>query len=164
MEAPLPATTAIYMDGKRYECLEKEQFAGGKHRSVLQVEEHIVVADAESGKYMGEFTPTSGSGQDVAQGLINFLQGKGYDVAQLKCIGGDTCAGNSGRENGAWACLERLAGRPMQRFACSLHLTELPLRHFARLYLGPTQGVFDSTVEPRIGTILGSIKVGLIVN
>ena len=38
---------------------------------------------------MGEYTPTPGSGQDMAEGLINFLQGKRYDVAQLKCIDGD---------------------------------------------------------------------------
>ena len=44
---------------------------------------------SESGKYMGEYTPTPGSGQDVAEGLINFLQGKRYNVTQLKCIGGD---------------------------------------------------------------------------
>ena len=132
------------MDGKRFDCLEKETFAEGKQRSVLRTDEHIVVANAETGEYMGQFVPASGSGQDVAQGLVDFLVRKGYDLQKLRCIGGDTCNGNTGKENGAWACLERLIGHSLQHFACALHLTELPLRHVLRLYLGPTEG--DSSV------------------
>ena len=78
-DAPLHTTKAVYLDGKRFAASKKETYGEEttKHRNTLETAEHIVVADAESGEYMGEFIPKSGSGRDVAEGLLEFLRGKG---------------------------------------------------------------------------------------
>ena len=61
-DAPLPPATVIYMDGKRFATSEKESFGEKSKRNVLKTNEHIIVADAQSGDYLGEFVPKSGSG------------------------------------------------------------------------------------------------------
>ena len=37
-------------------------------RTLLKTEEHIIVANGETGEYMGEFVPASGSGRHVTRG------------------------------------------------------------------------------------------------
>ena len=57
---------------------------------------------------------------------------------KLRIIGGDGCAVNTGPKNGVFALFEKEAGKALQHFICCLHITELPLRHLVRFYIGDT--------------------------
>ena len=43
-------------------------------------------------------------------------------------------------QNGVFKCMEKLAGRPMQRVVCMLHHVELPMRALFLYYDGPKSG------------------------
>ena len=64
------------MDGKRYETLLLESADEETHRNAVKVLEHFVVANPENNEYMGEYIPSSGTGKDVALGLMKFLGDK----------------------------------------------------------------------------------------
>ena len=57
----------------------------------------------------------------------------------LRAVGADSTAVNTGRKNGAIRLLECKLGRPLHWFICNLHLNELPLRHLCKKYIGPTE-------------------------
>ena len=143
-DAPVNGTSALFMDGKRFNSLEHETYNGDdgvmKHRNVLKNMEHIIVGNAETGELVGEFTPESGSGKSVAEAFLSFLESKGLKAEDIKIIGGDSTASNTGNTNGCFALIDEISGMPRNHFICCLHLTELPLRHLAEFYLGRTKG------------------------
>ena len=75
---PLPPPSAVFIDGKRYNTLILETKEKDKQtrRGAQKVLEHIAVANAETQDFMGEFTPESGSGKSVADGLKTFFNDK----------------------------------------------------------------------------------------
>ena len=75
-DQPLTPTSSVFIDGKRYNTLLLESADEETRRNAAKVLEHFVVANPENNEYMGEYIPLSGTGKDVALGLINFLGAK----------------------------------------------------------------------------------------
>ena len=73
IRAPVKTTSALFMDGKRFDSQGHETYNGDdgviKHRNFLKNMEHIIVGNAETGELVVEFTPESGSGKNVAEGF-----------------------------------------------------------------------------------------------
>ena len=74
----------------------------------------------------------------------------------MRIIGGDSCAGNTGRLNGVFALVDKITGVAHHHFVCALHLNELPLRHLATHYLGRTMG--PNTFESDLGKQICNLK------
>ena len=144
-DAPLATPpNAVFMDGKRYPTMVQEPYEtdAGKTelRNVLNTLEHIIVANAATGEYIGEFVPKTGSGCNQCKGFVEFLQEKGIDPEQIKILGGDSCPVNMGQYSGAFTLIDEVTSTPRNHFVRTLHLNELPLRHVAQLHLRKTTG------------------------
>ena len=75
-DQPLATPSAVYIDGKRYNTLILEFDDDETRRGAWKALEHIAVANAGNGDFMGEYIPATGSGKDMAIGLKTFLQEK----------------------------------------------------------------------------------------
>ena len=116
-DAETSPSIAYYMDGKRFATLQQESYKGDdgsmKWRNVKKKGvEHIIVANAETGEYVGEFTPPSGSGLDLAEGFVAFLKSKGVNLSKVKVVGGDSTVSQTGASNGAFALIDQITGEP----------------------------------------------------
>ena len=101
-------------------------------------------------------TPATGSGYDIATTLIDFLGESKVDVSALVAVGCDGTAVNTGKTNGAIACMEVLLNIEVQHLICLLHTNELPLRHLMNMVDGQTTG--PSTFSGPIGKKLGDCE------
>ena len=117
----------------------KEKVGDNHERCTEEVVDHYAVTDANRQSLLGSFTPKSGSGDDVGQGLLDFVEGKdGLDIDDVDVLGGDSCYGNTGKFGGVFSYVEYTTKRAFNWFVCLLHLLELLLGHMVRLYVGPT--------------------------
>ena len=80
----------------------------------------------------------------------------------VKIIGGDSTAGNTGQNNGAFVLIDEITGTPHNHFICCLHLTELPLRHLTQFYLGKTKG--PNSFDSELGNAIRDLKNPKIAN
>ena len=70
-ETHKPNVKSVYIDGKIYSTLSSKSNSTNGQTEVTKVE-HYVVCDGETGDYLREFVPRSGSAKNVA-GLHVFL-------------------------------------------------------------------------------------------
>ena len=86
---------------------------------------------AEPGsRYLGHFSPSSGTAKNIANSLIEFCKDKQIDFSKIQAIGCDGINTNVGWKTGVTRKLEENFKRPLHRNICQLHGNELPLRHF----------------------------------
>ena len=122
----------LYFDGKRNVTLQS-----GKKKVV---EEHISLVSEPGSKYIGHVTPSGGLAIDLADSILQFLEANNYDLTQLKVVGADGTAHNTGHIGGAITLLENRLGKSLQWQICLLHFNELPLRHLILHLDGTTSG------------------------
>jgi hypothetical protein len=106
----------------------------------VEDEDHYVVTDSFRESFVGELSPPFGTGKELAKGIIGMLESKGINVDEMYILGGDSTAANTGRFIGAMAEVEKLLGRRFHCWICTLHLTELPICHLIKMYLGEKSG------------------------
>ena len=105
-------------------------------------EEHYAVTSEPDGRYLHHFTPekstpTVTAGEQLANGLVQWLTDHGVDVT-LVAIGADSTNLNTGWHGGAIHYLEKKLGRRLIWLICALHTNELPLRHLVKQVDGGT--------------------------
>ncbi|KAK3909522.1 Transcription antitermination protein NusB [Frankliniella fusca] len=122
----------LYFDGERNVTLQS-----GKKKVV---EEHISSVSEPGSKYIGHVTPSGGLAIDLADSILQFLEANNYDLTQLKVVGADGTAHNTGHIGGAITLLENRLGKSLQWQICLLHFNELPLRHLILHLDGTTSG------------------------
>ena len=72
-----------------------------RKRNVLETQDHYVISDAMRQTFVGEFVPTSGTGEAIGAGLIKFVEEKkGINMDEVRILGGDSCAANGGKCGG----------------------------------------------------------------
>ena len=137
------STNSLFFDGKKTKTLVLEEVdgEGSSQRKTEETRDHYVVSDPTDQSYVGEFEPKTGSGADIGQGLIDFVNAtEGVELDDLEVIGGDGCAVNTGKSNGVFSYVEKQLKQPLQHVVCILHFWEIMLAHFVKLYVGPTSG------------------------
>ena len=128
----------IYFDGKEIDTLEVEG-ANGSYRRKTVKREHIVLVSQPVGKYLSHVTPAGKSAEPTADAIFSFLEEN--DLADdLKVIGMDSTAVNTGHNGGIASKIENKLERKLHWSVCSLHTNELPLRHLFQAIDGPTTG------------------------
>ena len=101
------------------------------------------------GQYTTHVTPQDGTGLALAKELVAVIQERNWDV---KVIGMDGCAVNTGIHNGAIRLVEERLSKPLQHVICGLHLNELLFWHILAETDGVTKGP-DSLSGP-VGSTL----------
>lgn len=129
----------ISFDGKRDLTLKKINVQN-KVRMVKVMEEHVTLVKEPGSKFIGYTTPTRGSGQEIQNGITNFLAEQNYKIDHLVAISCDGTPTNTGRNNGVISCMERYLKRPLQWFVCLFHFNELPLNALLRHFFGKQKG------------------------
>ncbi|GBL81286.1 Dimethylaniline monooxygenase [N-oxide-forming] 2 [Araneus ventricosus] len=101
---------------------------------------HISVICETCGQYVGHVTPTSGTGSVVVKCILKYLEDNDVDINELKEIGCDGTATNTGWNNGVIRSIYLQIQRPMQWFICLLHFNELLFKHLFEYLDGETKG------------------------
>ena len=140
-DAAVPSAEALFFDGKRFPTLHNDEVDELYYSQSQQTDDHYVVADGTRQTYLGEFVASEGTGEAIAEGVLDFVTNReGLDINDISILGGDSCNTNTGSKGGAIAQVEKKTGKTFQRFICLLHLIELLLRHMVGEYVGGTSG------------------------
>ena len=116
----------MFFDGRRDTTVTKKK-KGKKWYGAKEIQDHYVFVREPGTFYLDHITIEQGTGAE-------------NDIKdEIKAVGADSTATNSGYKNGAIRGLECQLHHPLQWIICSLHLNELPLRHLCRKYIGPTE-------------------------
>ena len=106
-------------------------------RGKQTVVEIITCVVEPGGYYLHQFEPEEGTGVGIAQGVFQVVQS--YDSEDsLLAIGGDNCATNTGKNDGAFRWIEIFLGKEFSWVCCLLHFIELPLKRLADIHIGKT--------------------------
>ena len=130
---------SLYFDGKRDVTLVNLKDGDKYYKKKIQ-EEHISILCEPNSKYIGHFTPSSGSALSIYQGIIKFLMENNINLDSISAIGCDGTNVNTGTKGGIIRLLEKSLRRPLHWFVCMLHGNELPLRHLFSVLDGKTSG------------------------
>ena len=110
----------------------------------VEVQEHLPVVAFPcdeprnfTSKYVTHMKPTTGTGLALAEQLVTTIRER--DI-QVKVIGMDGCAVNTGQHNGAIRLVELLINGTVQWVICGLHLNELLWWHILSDTNGVTKG------------------------
>ena len=126
----------IYFDGRDYYTLQKTTLGS----TSLIKEGHYTIRAHPGDVYLGFSVPKSGTGENIATAVIDYLESVGVSTADTEILGADGTTVNTGHLNGSMRNMELRLGRPLQRAVCTLHQAELPLRKMFEHLDGPTTG------------------------
>ena len=138
---PAKPTDTFFFDGKKFPTMHSDHVEDLYHRHQEQVEDHYVMADGRNEEYLGDITVEKGTGEAIADGIIDFIDKKeGLEMEEMKIFGGDSTNVNIGKNIGVIATIEKKTNLSFHRFICILHLIELLLRHYVNYFVGDTSG------------------------
>lgn len=118
---------SVYFDGRKDRTMKMER-RGKKYYRVNVVEEHIVLIEEPSSKYIGHVSPESGNSNSCAKSILNYLKCNA-DLSELIALGCDGTVTNTGTKGGILRLIELNLKRSLHWFICQLHGNELPLCH-----------------------------------
>lgn len=130
---------SIYFDGRKDTTLIQEQEGNKYYRKRIQ-EEHISLVEEPGSKYMGHLAVKSGSAREISDCIAQFIETAQMKKDEIKALGCDGTAVNTGQKGGVIRLLETKLGKPFHWFICQLHANELPLRHLIENLDGKTGG------------------------
>ena len=128
----------IYFDGKEIDTLVMKK-EGDKNRQTKQKQEHIVVVSQPDGKFLTHVTPKGKAAEPTTDTLMDYADSNGL-MKDVKVIGVDSTAVNTGWKGGIVAKLEGRRNEKVHWTVCDLHTNELPLRHLIEKVDGKTSG------------------------
>ena len=103
-------------------------------------EGHYTIRAHPGDVYLGFAVPKSGTGENIATAVKDYLESVGVSTADTEILGADGTTVNTRHLNGSMRNMELRLGRPLQRAVCTLHQAELPLRKMFEHLDGPTTG------------------------
>ena len=109
-------------------------------------EEHITLVEEPGSKFIGHYSVKSGSTDGISNVFFECMQKNNVDLAELKVIGCDGTAVNTGEKGGTIRLIEVKLNRPLHHIICQLHANELQLPHLMEKLDGKTSGPLDSLV------------------
>ena len=110
---------SLYFDGERDVTLVNLKDGDKYYKKKIQ-EEHISILCEPNSKYIGHFTPSSGSALSIHQGIIKFLMENNTNLDSISAIGCDGTNVNTGTKGGIIRLLEKSLRRPLHWFVCML--------------------------------------------
>uniref|UniRef100_A0A8D8THB2 Uncharacterized protein n=1 Tax=Cacopsylla melanoneura TaxID=428564 RepID=A0A8D8THB2_9HEMI len=147
----LSELVSLYFDGRKDKTLVNEK-KGDKYFQSTKVEDHYVLVQEPGHTYFGHVTCDSGSATGILTSILSYMDSKNEDLTNLKAVGCDGTAVNTGSKGGVIHRLELHLGKALQWNICLLHANELPLRHLFHHLDGQTSG--PKTYSGNIGKLL----------
>jgi hypothetical protein len=130
----------LYFDGRKDKTMNVVHDMDNKYHRNTSVEEHISIIAEPGSKYFSHATPSSGSSKSITEAILSSLELNDVSANNVKAIGCDGTAVNTGHNGGVIRQLEESVGHPLQWIVCLLHANELPLRHLFQHLDGSTTG------------------------
>ena len=121
----------------------------------------MVICEARRQSYIGEVAIDRGKGENIAVEAGFIKEKPGLNTEDVIMVEGDSRNVNVGKYTGVFATLEKRWNRALKRFIC-LHIIELLLRHFVRIYIGDTSG--PTSFSSDLGQALVYLEHPVIVN
>ena len=96
------------------------------------------------GQVLGVPAVQSGTGEEIAEGVLEVLEEWGLGSSQIAGLSFDTTASNTGAWNGACVILEERLECKLLYLACRRHIHELHIKHVSVNVGRPTKGSEDT--------------------
>ncbi|KAG0719329.1 hypothetical protein GWK47_007306 [Chionoecetes opilio] len=130
----------LYFDSRKDRTMKNVRDAAGHGRRDRDTEEHVSIICEPGSSYFGHVTPSSGSSKAISKVIFECLAARSVDLHNVKVVGCDGTAVNTGHNGGVIRQLEELLQKPLQWLVCLLHANELPVRHLFQHLDGATTG------------------------
>ena len=109
----------IYFDGRDDYTLQKTALGS----TSLIKEGRYTIRAHPADVYLGFAVPKSGTGENIATAVIDYLESVGVSTADTEILGADGTTVNTGHRNGSMRNMELRLGRPLQSTESCLHVT-----------------------------------------
>ncbi|XP_031637031.1 uncharacterized protein LOC116349635, partial [Contarinia nasturtii] len=126
---------AVYFDGRKDDTLCVEN---GVNKIVK--EEHISIVQEPNSLFIGHKAVKDGTAISIANAIDKCLVEKSIPIRQIKGLGCDSTAVNTGHQGGVIRVMEEKFNKALQWIICLLHINELPLRSLITKLDGTTTG------------------------
>ena len=130
----------LYFDGRKDKTIVQLKETDGKFHRRTVVEEHVSIISEPGSSYFCHIAPSGGSSNAITQAILSSLDKYDVKKVEIKVIGCDGTAVNTGTRSGVIRLMEENLQAPVHWFVCQLHANELPLRHLFAHLDGPTTG------------------------
>ena len=133
---------AIGFDGRKDFTKVKTELKIGPCKKIRidnMKEEHITVVGYPGEMRLGQYI-TTGTGEDIANGLIKLCNQRNVSLDDIKIVMSDGTSVNTGCNKGAIHVFETFVKRPLLFNICRLHAVEKPFQHLIKYIDGPTDG------------------------
>lgn len=104
---------SIYFDGRKDKTLINEKIGDRYHRKEV-LEQHISGLAEPGSIYLGHTTPSGGTAKGILTSITTLLEGQGWNLDDVICVGCDGTATNTGWKGGVIQYLEEYLERPLQ--------------------------------------------------
>ena len=128
----------LYYDG-RHDKVTAVGAPGNGSQNVVDENHHTIVSQPD-GNYCGFCCPENGTGEAIANALLQHLQAYSIDWNNVCVLGGDGTSSNAGSNDGSMAHIEITLCQSCQRVVYLLHHVELPFRKLFESLDGTTSG------------------------
>ena len=105
------------------------------HRRIIR-EEHITLLKEVGSVFIGFITTSAKDANTISASLIQKLNVIKAPLNELRAIGSDGTAVNTGHKEGLITLLERQLSFLLQWLKCMLHFNEIPLKHIIETLYG----------------------------
>ena len=146
----------VYFDSKIIQTCTTENIDEKEVRKKKAVDQYVI--STCDGRFLESCTVEAREGEDdlqhaerVGQRVVEIAD-NWIGLENLKVVGGDTTATNTGQVKGAFAVIEKLTGRKLYHVECQLHIYELPMKEALKALVGRTMN--KSKLEGKIGDLL----------
>ena len=140
LAADINEIEGLYFDGRKDKTMRIVRGVDKKYHRKKVVEEHVSIISEPGSLYFSHVVPNDGTSNAIIQAILDNLEEKNVDLAEIKVIGCDGINVNTGHARGVIRLLEVSLQRPLQWLVCLLHSNELPLRHLFLHLDGATIG------------------------
>ena len=140
LAAAINEIEGLYFDGRKDKTMHIVRCVDKKYHRKKVVEEHASIISEPGSLYSSQVVPYEGTSNAITQAILDYLEEKNVDLAEIKVIGCDGTNVNTGHARGVIRRLEVSLQRPLQWLVCLLHSNELPLRHLFLHLDGATTG------------------------
>ena len=132
LQEPNNNVPGLYFDGRKDKTIVQLKETDGKFHRRTVVEEHVSIISESGSSYFCHIVPSGGSSNAITQAIFSSLDKYDVKKVEIKVIGCDGTAVNTGTRSGVIRLMEENLQAPVHWFVCQLHANELPLRHLLR--------------------------------
>ena len=118
LAAAINEIEGLYFDGRKDKTMHIVRGVDKKYHRKKVVEEHVSIISEPGSLYFSQVVPYEGTSNAITEAILDNLEEKNVDLAEIKVIGCDGTNVNTGNARGVIRRLEVSVQRPLQWLVC----------------------------------------------